>query len=429
METSVVSRRAPARTKTSAGVIPALTALSAALSLPVSAQLQITFVDLNPAGSIESRARAVDGAWQVGTASVGGGTHAARWSGSAGSFVDLHPAGASSSEAFGLGDARQSGYVMIDNTTSHAALWSGTPSSFVDLNPRARRYSVACAADGPRQAGWTSAGSWPDIYYRAALWSGSADSWVELHPPGAASSAVYGVCGSRQAGYASTNGYHAALWSGTAESFVDLHPAGASASEALGLSRTQQSGYAAFEGRHAALWSGTAASFVDLHPAGASDSIASATSGSHQVGRAMLNGVWHAALWSGTAASFVDLGQALGDRYGTSEALSIWTGGATSFVAGYAQQVSSAQMHAILWTVIESPTPPRLELAHAESAGGMLVVTLTWTNHNTPCVLESTAKLTGGWNTVSAPLTTNANWILSTVTNAASAQFFRLRGT
>ena len=87
-------------------MIRALTVLSAALSLPTWAQLQITFVDLNPAGSTESRARAVDCARQVGTASVGGGTHAALWSGSAGSFVDLHPAGASSSEAFGLGDAR-----------------------------------------------------------------------------------------------------------------------------------------------------------------------------------------------------------------------------------------------------------------------------------------------------------------------------------
>jgi len=316
---------------------------------------------------------------------------------------------------------------MIDNTTSHAALWSGTPGSFVDLNPRARRYSVAYAADGLQQAGWTSVGSWPDIYYRAALWSESADSWVELPAPGAASSAVYGVCGSRQAGYASTTGYHAALWSGTAESFVDLHPTGASASEALGLSRTQQSGYAAFEARHAALWFGTPASFVDLHPPGADDSTASATSGSHQVGRATLNGVWHAALWSGTAASFVDLGQALGDRYGASEALGIWTGGTTSFVGGYAQEVSSAQMHAILWTVIESPAPPRLELAHAESAGGMPVVTLTWTNNGSSCLLQSTASLTGGWNTFAHPWTTNSNWILATVTNAGPAQFFRLK--
>ena len=74
------------------------------------------------------------------------------------------------------------------------------------------------------------------------------------------------------------------------------------------------------------------------------------------------------------------------------------------------------------------PIPPPLKVASWQWSGGANVVTLTWTNNGSSCVLESTAALTGGWNMVPAPFTTNANWISTVVTNAASAQFFRLQG-
>ena len=74
------------------------------------------------------------------------------------------------------------------------------------------------------------------------------------------------------------------------------------------------------------------------------------------------------------------------------------------------------------------PIPPPLKVASWQWSGGANVVTLTWTNNGSSCGLESTASLTGGWNLVPAPFTTNANWISTVVTNAASAQFFRLQG-
>jgi hypothetical protein len=74
------------------------------------------------------------------------------------------------------------------------------------------------------------------------------------------------------------------------------------------------------------------------------------------------------------------------------------------------------------------PAPPPLQVASWQWSGEANVVTLTWTNNGSSCVFESTASLIGGWNTIPAPLTTNANWVSVVVTNAASEQFFRLKG-
>jgi len=84
-----------------------------------------------------------------------------------------------------------------------------------------------------------------------------------------------------------------------------------------------------------------------------------------------------------------------------------------------------------LWGImkLEAVPPPPLKVASWQWAGGANVVTLTWTNNGSSCVLESTASLPGGWNMVPAPFTTNANWISTVVTNAAPAQLFRLKGS
>lgn len=74
------------------------------------------------------------------------------------------------------------------------------------------------------------------------------------------------------------------------------------------------------------------------------------------------------------------------------------------------------------------PAPPALGQGGWKKLGGTNVLTLTWTNNGVACVLESSATLTGGWGTVSPPLTTNGNWVVANVTNNSSAQFFRLRG-
>jgi hypothetical protein len=136
----------------------------------------------------------------------------------------------------------------------------------------------------------------------------------------------------------------------------------------------------------------------------------------------LASGGYHAALWSGRADSFVDLHTVLGTNYSSSSATAIWSNENTSFVVGIAGG------HAMLWTIREVPDVPPLRVTTWRSLSGGNVVTLAWTNNGSACVLEGSGSLTSGWSTVSTPWTTNADWILTTVTNAASVQFFRLRG-
>jgi len=70
---------------------------------------------------------------------------------------------------------------------------------------------------------------------------------------------------------------------------------------------------------------------------------------------------------------------------------------------------------------------PTLGLAGWQQSGVTNVMSLTWTNDGTQWVLEESAALSGGWSEVSSPRTTNANWVCTSVTNNAAAQFFRLR--
>jgi len=74
-----------------------------------------------------------------------------------------------------------------------------------------------------------------------------------------------------------------------------------------------------------------------------------------------------------------------------------------------------------------SDRPPPLSMTGVQFQSGKNHVGLTWTNNDVDVVLESTGDLAGPWTAVSAPLSTNSNWILTTVTNNASRQFFRLR--
>ena len=74
-----------------------------------------------------------------------------------------------------------------------------------------------------------------------------------------------------------------------------------------------------------------------------------------------------------------------------------------------------------------APRPPPLVVNSSQFQGGTNRTTLTWTNNLVPVLLESSGQVTGVWNTVTGPRTTNLNWVLTTVTNSAPAQFFRLR--
>ena len=77
-------------------------------------------------------------------------------------------------------------------------------------------------------------------------------------------------------------------------------------------------------------------------------------------------------------------------------------------------------------TLVPAPVPS-LVITNVHSFGISTVVTLTWTNLGGLLVLENTGALPGGWSTVSSTRTTNANWVSTTVTNAAPAQFYRLK--
>jgi hypothetical protein len=209
---------------------------------------------------------------------------------------------------------------------------------------------------------------------------------------------------------------------------VDLHPAVASSSTAYGAGDTLQAGVVQIAGtNHAACWSGSAASFVDLTPAGALPATVRGASGAKQVGSVTINNSSHAALWSGSAASFVDLQTALGTAYTSSGASGVWSDGQTTYIVGAAHPVSSpTSPHAILWTLVEPPTPPALQIATGP-VGAAYVTTLTWSNNGVACELESSGSLTGTWNVVSAMPVTNGDWISAVSTNVARARFFRLR--
>jgi hypothetical protein len=78
-------------------------------------------------------------------------------------------------------------------------------------------------------------------------------------------------------------------------------------------------------------------------------------------------------------------------------------------------------------TLVPAPGVPSLVVASAQQLDGVNVLTLTWTNNGSQVVLQSSGTLPGAWSTVSSPWSTNANWIVTTVTNSAPEQFYRLK--
>lgn len=157
------------------------------------------------------------GTQQAGVASTNGLHHAGLWSGTAGSFVDLNPAGSIESTAYGISETQQSGVARIG--VQRASLWTGTADSWVDLHPAAAASSSAWGTSGTQQVGVANVGG----SLHASLWSGTKASWVDLNPAGSTMSWAFAVSGSLQAGYAQIGAHkHAGVWSGTAGSWEDL---------------------------------------------------------------------------------------------------------------------------------------------------------------------------------------------------------------
>jgi len=95
-----------------------------------------------------------------------------------------------------------------------------------------------------------------------------------------------------------------------------------------------------------------------------------------------------------------------------------------NYIVGYFSYSSAMHAQGFLATPV---APPSLFVASAQPSVGLVSLNLTWTNNGSQCVLKSAGAVTGGWNTVSTPWTTNSGWVSTVVTNSSSAQFYRLQ--
>jgi hypothetical protein len=134
---------------------------------------------LNPTGYGAASVTGVDSGRQVGSASNGTGSHAALWSGSAGSFVDLSPAGASDSGAAGISGEQIVGSADVV-AGEHAILWNGlTADSAVDLNRPGLSFSRGEAIANGVEVG-LAAGTLTNDQGHAFAWFSSPESGVDL---------------------------------------------------------------------------------------------------------------------------------------------------------------------------------------------------------------------------------------------------------
>ena len=146
-------------------------------------------VNLNPAGSFESQAKAVLNGQQVGYAFSP--HRAILWTGSAASAQELNPAGFISSEANATNGLQQVGFGLVMSamnvpTRSHALVWSGSANSVIDLNqfmPIGFTESAATGIDlAGNIVGWASKGShFNPANVHAVMWKPSAapDSFAQ----------------------------------------------------------------------------------------------------------------------------------------------------------------------------------------------------------------------------------------------------------
>ena len=79
------------------------------------------------------RASAASGGQQAGYAYMGAEYRASLWGGTAASWVDLNPAGAMDSYVYAISGRRQVGEARVGGVL-RASLWSGTADSWVDLH-------------------------------------------------------------------------------------------------------------------------------------------------------------------------------------------------------------------------------------------------------------------------------------------------------
>jgi hypothetical protein len=159
------------------------------------------YVNLNPAGAIDSAVLSMDESGQYGDATfVVDNPHAAKWNGTAASFVDLNPTGAIYSSIVATRNGYQSGFANFGQG-NRAIRWSNGSSTFTDLNPLGASDSIGMDTAQGFQTGWATFNG----VDKAAFWNGSADSYVDLH--------------SYLNGYVKSQAYAMQIWNGEIQIF------------------------------------------------------------------------------------------------------------------------------------------------------------------------------------------------------------------
>ena len=177
-------------------------------------------VNLTP-GSTYSAAYAlgVGGGQQVGYG-LRGAQRALVWNGTAESVVELDGGRFISSTATGTDGASQVGSSVLPGgsaANSHAMLWKGTAASAVDLHPSEYAYTQATAVDGEYQVGFGRRTDGPVAATHALFWTGSSDSVIslgDLLPSNFVSSYASSIRGNTIYGVAqdTANRIHAIAW-------------------------------------------------------------------------------------------------------------------------------------------------------------------------------------------------------------------------
>jgi hypothetical protein len=350
--------------------------------LPASfAFADYTVIDLTPSGSVNAQAFTVSGSVQAGASEVLGSSHAWVWNGVS-SGIDFHPdtGGPDGSLIVGLSPTQGAGWATYSGIP-RAGLWTfANPTPFQLLPDAGYLDSQANSVCGGNVVGVGTSvnGS------RALLWRGGDTSPSELFPvSGYISSIAIKVSGDFVVGTAlvdnDSEDPHAAVWdiSGPTPVFTDIHPAsGFVSSNAISFGGDQIVGYGLQEAsvldaqQHALLWNLAGTSFTDIHPVGYKTSFAASTNGVEIVGYVTDdNDVPHAMLWENpTTAMSLEQYLPAGD-YVSSQAFSI---DADGDIVGMAVD-NDNNIHAILWSPVESVPEPASALLLVLPAIGLLV--------------------------------------------------------
>lgn len=307
--------------------------LVAGLALPAMAQ-QYQAIILNPTGATEAFAYGAGNGQQVGTArspATGDNTHAALWTGTAGSYIDLNPTieingfPFSGTFAYGAGGGQQVGNAILGPRTV-AVLWTGTANSVVVLARPDMAYSTVSDTDGTTQVGQAQAND-PvlGLSNYAFAWTGTPESATFMHPDspiGFYESTAFKVRGTRAIGTATdlNEQYAAILWTSFSPSgAIVLRSAEFAETVGSDVLGTTAVGYGHADGgyNHALIWTNDGANVTDIHPPAYQGSFLYAMDATRQVGIGVTmpdgdgNTFEHAMVWSGTAASAIDLHTAL----------------------------------------------------------------------------------------------------------------------